>query len=173
MIYSKPSVDYTLVADKFLDSDSCDLIIEKYKKKDLIDWSKNPEGFFYCSFTDYQLINNFQELIEEYKTQFPSINLTSNFWNVNYFNFKWFKPGSGFTHWHCEHTKSDPLRILCLQIYLSDHDCGTEFYNQNYTVTSKKGRAVIFPTFWTHCHRGQVCPENKDRYLLSAYIEYV
>jgi hypothetical protein len=112
-------------------------------------------------------------LIIEYKKQFPTIDLTSDQWNVSYFNFKWFKPGYSFNHWHCEHTKKDPLRILGLQIYLSDHSCGTEFHTPSCTIESKKGRAVVFPTFWTHVHRGQICPENKDRFLLSSYIEYV
>lgn len=28
----------------------------------------------------------------------------------------------------------------------------------------------LFPAFWTHTHRGQLCPDNKLRYVMSAYV---
>ena len=31
----------------------------------------------------------------------------------------------------------------------------------------------MFPAFWTHTHRGQPCPENKYRYILSAYVNLI
>ena len=54
------------------------------------------------------------------------------------------------------------------KFYLSDHNCGTEFYN-GCMVKSVKGRSLLFPPYWTHAHKGQPCPDNKERYILSAY----
>ena len=63
-------------------------------------------------------------------------------------------------------------RILSILVYLSNHNCGTEFYNGK-VIKSVKGRALIFPAFWTHTHKGQPCPDNKYRYILSAYVNLI
>ena len=55
-------------------------------------------------------------------------------------------------------------------IYLSTHKCGTEFHD-GLLILSHIGRLTIFPSYFTHTHRGQVCPEKKDRYLLGGYYE--
>ena len=56
-------------------------------------------------------------------------------------------------------------------IYLSTHDCGTEFWNGD-IIKSEKGRLVMFPAAYTHIHRGQKCPDNNNRYLVGGYINY-
>lgn len=174
MNFSTNTIPFLLIADDFLSESVCDNIVTDYKTKKLIDWSQQAEGFYYCNFENTELLNqNILSSLAKYKDLYPSIELTSDKWSLVNVNFKWFKPGYSFNSWHCEHTKAHSTRILCFQIYLSDHQCGTEFYDPNTTVHSKKGRAVIFPTFWTHVHRGQVCPENTDRFLLSTYIHYV
>ena len=38
---------------------------------------------------------------------------------------------------------------------------------------SKSGRLAMFPAYFTHTHKGEVCPENKDRYLLTGYISFI
>ena len=48
---------------------------------------------------------------------------------------------------------------------------GTEFFN-NEVIQSELGKVVLFPAYFTHTHRGQVCPEKKDRYLLTGYLEF-
>ena len=30
----------------------------------------------------------------------------------------------------------------------------------------------MFPAYFTHTHRGQACPHNKDRYMLGGYFHY-
>jgi hypothetical protein len=55
---------------------------------------------------------------------------------------------------------------------LSDNNCGTEFY-EGATIISKKGKVLLFPAYFTHTHRGQLCPEFKDRYILGGYANFV
>ena len=71
---------------------------------------------------------------------------------------------------HSEQSIEDP-RVLSILVYLSDHNCGTEFYN-GFTIKSVKGRAMVFPPYWTHAHKGQPCPDKKFRYILSAYATF-
>ena len=56
-------------------------------------------------------------------------------------------------------------------IYLSTHECGTKFFDGNY-IKSKKGRLAIFPSYFTHTHRGMPCPEKKDRYMFGGYFNF-
>jgi len=112
-------------------------------------------------------------VVDLYTKQFPEMSITPSQWGFDKpFLIKKFLPGKAFDVWHCEHGYTEPQRIACAIIYLSDHNCGTEFYDGS-VVLSKKGRLMVFPTFWTHMHRGQVCPDNKDRYIISGYISYI
>ena len=63
--------------------------------------------------------------------------------------------------------------ILSLQIYLSNHNCGTEFSNYNKTIKSDIGKVVLFPAYFTQTHRGQICPENKNRYIITGYVNFI
>ena len=81
------------------------------------------------------------------------------------------KPKNSFDHWHSEHSVNSPLRILALQIYLSSHKCGTKFYRYK-TIKSEKGRLAIWPAYFTHTHKGQVCPDNLNRFILSGYYRF-
>ena len=61
--------------------------------------------------------------------------------------------------------------LKVIQIYLSKHNCGTEFYFKK-VIKSEIGKVVLFPAFYTHTHRGQVCPENKNRYIITGYFSF-
>ena len=84
---------------------------------------------------------------------------------------KKFEPKKFFSQWHSEHCISNPHRILNVQIYLTEHNCGTEFFNGN-IIKSEIGKLTFFPAYFTHTHRGQVCPENKVRYIITGYISF-
>jgi len=163
-------MNFVMVEDDFLSQKECTSLIKKYKSKTNKETLKQ-----HVSYCDYDITGEedlhlkASKLIQKYRNKYPSINNTVDQWGMRKFKFKHFPPGYAFSGWHCEHDLKYPDRILCMQVYLSDHNCGTEFFDPNVTVMSKTGRAVIFPAFWTHLHRGQLCPEKKDRYLLANY----
>ena len=168
-------MDNLLILEDVLSKDECDnliksntdLIVEdlhsyhNYEFKDLDEW-----------YNDELFVRITDKIIEDYKIKFPSINMTPFAWHLTSWRFKHFPKDHAFNAWHCEHSGRNPFRIACILVYLSDHDCGTEFYANGEVVKSKAGRAIIFPAAWTHMHRGQYCPEKKDRYIMSAYIDY-
>ena len=76
-----------------------------------------------------------------------------------------------FENWHSEHSIENSNRILNFMIYLSTHDCGTQFLDKR-IIKSEKGRLAILPSYFTHTHRGMPCPEGKDRYMFGGYFNF-
>jgi hypothetical protein len=82
----------------------------------------------------------------------------------------------GYPHWHSEvyplDASCEPLhRVLAFQFYLNDVAEGgeTEFFYQERKVASKAGRMVIFPSGFTHTHRGNV-PRSSDKYIITSWV---
>mgnify|MGYP001098297258 FL=1 len=158
-----------------------DNIFSEIECKDIIDFCKNKtiEGDFnYLNYKCYDfpnshfLFDRIKTLIQEYKTKYPEIDKTASIWDLTSLRFKHFEPGKGYTDWHSEHCLSKPDRVLNVQIYLSNHNCGTEFFN-NEVIQSKAGRVTFFPSYYTHTHKGQICPDNKDRYIITGYVTFI
>ncbi len=66
----------------------------------------------------------------------------------------------------------EPLhRVLAFQFYLNDVSEGgeTEFFYQQKQVASKTGRMLIFPSGFTHTHRGNV-PRSGDKYIITSWV---
>lgn len=84
-------------------------------------------------------------------------------------------PGGGYHVWHCEHDQlQHSRRIATYTVFLNDVAEGgeTEFLYQNERVAPKEGRLVIFPSSFTHTHRGNP-PLRGIKYILTGWIEYV
>lgn len=158
-----------LIVDNALTIEECDLLIKESSSL-MGETLQSPWNYSYYDFSiQHTTTSNLgRRLVEEYTTLYPEINLTFNKWYLEHFRIKEFKPGAYYDFWHSEQGFKLP-RIASVLVYLSDHNCGTEFYN-NEIVYSKKGRAIVFPAFWTHTHRGQPCPEGKPRFVMSSYI---
>ncbi|PTL75818.1 2OG-Fe(II) oxygenase [Vitiosangium sp. GDMCC 1.1324] len=89
---------------------------------------------------------------------------------------KYLKGTGGYPHWHSEvypkDANCDALhRVLAFQFYLNDVSEGgeTEFFYQEKKVQSKAGRMLIFPSGFTHTHRGNV-PQSGDKYIITAWV---
>jgi hypothetical protein len=64
----------------------------------------------------------------------------------------------GYHFWHCEHfNRETGPRVLAWMIYLNDIPAGegeTEFIWQKLRVQPEAGKCLIWPTQFTHTHRG-------------------
>ena len=85
-------------------------------------------------------------------------------------------PQQGYHRWHCDwqsnrHNLS--TRMLVGMTYLNDVEEGgeTEFYHQNLKIKPKQGTLVIFPTYFTHLHRGNK-PISNDKYTVSCFYKF-
>ena len=99
-----------------------------------------------CNFFDE--LNKIQQ---DYVREYSEINHTTSIWKLTSLRFKYFEYGKSFDGWHSEHSIVYPNRILSLQIYLSEHNCGTLFYNGE-RILSKMGRVTIFLRTSLHIH---------------------
>ena len=163
-------MNHVLLLKNLLSEKDCQKVIDETKDK-LVQTSLHTDwSYEYYNMPANEFTHSISKtIVEKYVQTFPEINLTADPWTCKEFRFKHFPPGHSFNKWHSEHTKEYPYRIACIILYLSTHDCGTEFYDGT-VVKSNAGSAIIFPTSWTHTHRGQMCPLRKSRYIMSAYI---
>ena len=168
--------NFNLTVNDFLTQEECDSIIKQY------DSQCTPGEDSHLNYDKFDIINDdnlaiilnkrLPTITDMYKQMYPEINYTGSFWRLTNLRFKKYNPGKSYDRWHSEHSIRNPHRILNVIIYLSDHYCGTEFYDDE-TIFSRAGRITIFPSYFTHTHRGQKCPENKTRYILSGYFNFV
>ena len=79
--------------------------------------------------------------------------------------------GGGFHNWHYEnsglHTSH---RRLVIQLYLNTIDEGgeTEFLYINKRIQAKEGSLIIFPSGYTHTHRGNP-PIGGTKYIIGSW----
>lgn len=169
-------MNHVLQVHNFLTDNECNQIIDKYKSKTEDTEGYKHTGYQYCIMSctdevDWLIKSKEPHAIDLYQKAFPESKLTPHQWRVEEMVFKHWKPGKHFEMWHSENWMQHPYRIFNYQIYLSDHNCGTEFYDKS-VIKSEKGKMTMFPAYFTHTHRGQQCPDKKDRYLLGGYFHF-
>jgi len=79
--------------------------------------------------------------------------------------------GGGYHIWHHEQSHVETSdRVLTWTIYLNDIKEGgeTEFLNQSMRVPAEEGKILIFPTSFTHTHRGNP-PLSNEKYILTGW----
>jgi hypothetical protein len=92
-----------------------------------------------------------------------------------YFNMQKYEPNEGFLGWHCERAGNKHSdRLLVWMIYLNDlTDRGeTEFFYQQHFETPERGKLLIWPSDWTHLHRG-VSSQTQTKYILTGWFTHV
>jgi len=171
MLEKEKIKNFTLIQDNFLSNNECDELIKKYKNL-TIEFDNKSYGYSYFFINNINFSESLRLLINKYTETFRESALTFDPWVLQELRFKWFKPENWFKEFHCEHSYSSNKRVLNFMIYLSDHNCGTEFYTGE-IIKSVKGRAVMFPAYFTHLHRGQPCPDKYDRYVIGGYFNYI
>jgi len=101
-----------------------------------------------------------------------------NAWGIREpINIQYYKPKGGFKVWHTERTgKLAPSinRHLVFMTYLNDvfDEGGTEFYYQKIKTEARKGLTLIWPTDWTHLHRGVVSP-TQEKYIITGWFSFL
>ena len=85
-----------------------------------------------------------------------------------------YKPGGGFKIWHFERNNSDALvarRHLAFMTYLNtvEDGGGTSFFYQDLTVKADKGLTLIWPSEWTHTHKGEVS-KTEEKYIITGWL---
>ena len=91
------------------------------------------------------------------------------------FNMQRFLPGEGYFMFHNERASWETRdRMGVWMIYLNDiKDKGwTEFFYQQHFEIPKAGKLVIWPSDFTHTHRGIASP-TETKYILTGWFSLV
>ena len=64
-------------------------------------------------------------------------------------------------------------RLLVFMTYLNDVEDGgeTEFLYQNLKVKPEKGKTLIWPSEWTHTHRG-LTSKSESKFIVTGWFEF-
>ena len=84
------------------------------------------------------------------------------------------KVGEGYHMWHCENAEMKARnRILAFSVYLNDVAEGgeTEFLYQKCRFKPEKNTLLVWPSQFTHVHRGNP-PLSNDKYIITGWVEY-
>ena len=89
------------------------------------------------------------------------------------FNMQRYNPGEGYTEYHCERAGYGSRRMLVWMLYLNDvNDRGwTEFYYQQHYEAAEEGKLVIWPSDFTHTHRG-IVSNTETKYVLTGWYTF-
>jgi hypothetical protein len=84
-------------------------------------------------------------------------------------------PRGGYHFWHCESfSEGTAVRALAWMIYLNDIPKGegeTEFIWQKLRVQPEAGKCLIWPTQFTHTHRGNPV-YSTPKYIATGWYTY-
>lgn len=114
------------------------------------------------------------DMFQEYAKEYPFLDMFK-------FEFSGLKiqktlPSEGYHVWHADGGSNDfkiRQRAVTFILYLNDVKDGgeTEFLYQQTRIPPETGKFVIFPSAYTHIHRGNP-PLNGEKYILTGWISY-
>ncbi len=86
---------------------------------------------------------------------------------------KYEPPNQGYHVWHQDWQTSDAkyaTRMLVGMVYLNDVEEGgeTEFYHQKLKIKPEQGTLVVWPSYFTHIHRGNK-PISNAKYIINTW----
>ena len=127
--------------------------------------NQNPMIHMYMQ----EVMNIVTKYVEKYNLKNMVDLALKETWNIQHY-----KPNEGFFGWHCERTfYASHQRALVFMTYLNDVTDGgeTEFYWQKVKTKPIKGKTVIWPTDFTHLHRGIPSP-TQHKYIATGWMNY-
>lgn len=120
-------------------------------------------------------VKELDKVLDEYKKYYPLCNETGS-WDLEWINIQHYPPGGGYSEWHTERSSGfEPAvyRHLVFMTFLNDvyEDGYTEFFYQKVAVRPRKGLTLIWPSDWTHTHRGVRAPKE-HKYITTGWFSF-
>jgi hypothetical protein len=111
---------------------------------------------------------------DKYIKKYKFCNYYSSFGIKESAYIQYYEPFKGnFKKWHTERHSKNSDRHLVFMTYLNTINDGgeTEFYYQKKLIKPKKGKTVIWPSDWTHTHKGHF--SSKEKYIITGWTSFV
>jgi hypothetical protein len=186
------AVEYIYYVKELLSKESCRRIIDNYARdprkrrghtlggrgkkrlqnevKVSTDLEIVPGGAWTEAFSELNLAVN--AALKTVVAQVPSLQI----WPLSWTGYKiqHYTRHEGHFKWHFDALGPGTWdRQMAMVIYLNSVADGGEtcFHRQNLKFKPVAGDAVIFPTFWTHAHCGEI-PRSGDKYIISSFISF-
>ena len=168
---------------QFKDESICDKLIEyhkdntEYKKSNYHPEKNSTDVLVFNQSKNKTIINFFENLTEcmkSYINEFSIGDSSTNFRTNDINIIKHYKPGESYFEWHAERNNIIQVRRqLVYMVYLNDvNDGGETIYKyQDLKIKPKKGLCVIWPSDFTHTHKG-LTSKTEDKYIITGWIEY-
>ena len=113
-----------------------------------------------------------ENIIHLYEKKYPELEDFSKFGMVEPCQIQHYKPGEGFKTWHFERSGREKNRCLVFMTYLNDvPDAGTHFKYQYLTTPAEKGLTLMWPTDFSHTHKGQITDKH-EKYILTGWLGF-
>jgi hypothetical protein len=181
----------TFIYQYFLEDLSlCDQLIDYHKKheeyksagisnlgvnKDIKD---SIDVTFFNSSNNKAIQKYYQQLSIGTQAYIDKYNLYGLYHTLDGTNIQYYAPGGGYKKWHCERNNATLAdgsimynRALVFMTYLNDvtDDGETEWLYQKVKIQPKKGLTVIWPTDFTHTHRG-IPSKTQEKYIVTGWL---
>ena len=121
----------------------------------------------------FVLYKNFiGDIINRYEKKYPEVEDFSKFGMVESCQIQHYKPEEGFKKWHFERSSKAENRCLVFMTYLNDvPNAGTHFKYQELTTPAEKGLTLIWPTDFSHTHKGQITKKH-EKYIITGWLGF-
>ena len=138
-------------------------------RKDSTDMYISKNNFNY-PFNEYQ--KYLFQAVKNMESKYVDIINQDRYGLVENYNIQYYPPKGGYKVWHCERHRN-VNRNFVFMTYLNDvPEGGTEFKYQKITTQAKKGLTIIWPSDWTHTHKGQINDVN-EKYIITGWLGYL
>ena len=187
--WGKKNPDFIDVFDDVLTPEQCKHITQyldaQEKKPGRIgDYQINTEvkecwevygNFSKPNWIDSLLEEKLTQYVPLYRSFHPELNNEIMIWSLDpRYNMKKYDPGMGFYAKHCEADgASNAFRMLVWMFYFNTvtDKGGTIFDNYDRIIDAVEGRLVIWPSYWTHIHRG-IVSNTQTKYIASGWYSF-
>ena len=120
-----------------------------------------------------EYIKSLNLCIQEYEYKYERAAMLAPYTITEGIQIQKYEPSEGYKAWHSErYGIAQQTRCFAFMTYLNDvSDGGTEFMYQKLISPAKKGLTLIWPSDWTHTHRGQISHTHK-KYIATGWLNY-
>lgn len=118
------------------------------------------------------LLKLFCNILDRYE---EDISIKLNLKNCEHFVGRVYRKDKGHYNTHVDcYSKKTIGRALSILLYLNDINKGGElvFPNQNKNIEARKGRIVVFPSYWMYRHGANI-PLDTDRYMIRTFMNLI
>lgn len=121
-----------------------------------------------------EYLDKLKECVDQYIQEHPVLTTLGPFGLGESPMIQYYAPGGGFKKAHFERTDiSAATRMMVFMTYLNtvNHGGGTRFEYQKKTFKARKGDTLLWPTDWTHTHRGMVS-KTEEKYIITGWLNF-